>query len=991
MTIQDGYYTLVDSQWTKYEGNDTPEAPYFHYDSANHILTLNNVTIDPSNDGIGTFPSDGSTSPEIYISYSGGTFTIELIGENKIIDNPEANPRQWKRGPAIEVLCGETTITGGGSLTLSHYSATEGLLNVTLGSLIIDDVDITLRNYNSGKGIQVGSTISSINRGDCTIRNSVIDANYSDSSTKPSNIGIDIFQGGLDISDSTVNVRSNNDRAIYANDNLSISNSTVNAVSGKRGALVCGSILTIKNNSQVYASGGDKNEYSTVRGYDGINIEGSSLVAESSGKHAIETVIGSLQITNSEVTATTEASSSSVYAVYAKNKIAVNNSKLTASGTGCGAIYSKSGSLEITNNSDVEATTQSSYAAVEIYNSITVTASKLTANSKGKAITANNKTLEIKNGSEVEATSTGTAAAVYAKNGITVEGSKLTADSAGSNAINTNYGAISINSSEVEATTQSDNPALYGSNGITIDSSDLTAYSAEGNAIYSPKAIQILNNSDVTATNESTSNYPALASNYGITIYGSRVYAKSTSSAINANGGAIRITNNSEVTAISDAAVAVYAYDGDLEVSSSTVTANGAFALYSSNKATVTDSLVKATTTGKNTIYGSPVSITGSWFESYGGVVGTEATWTNSVNFRGNEGTVIGDYVLLKDNTITDGQTLKIPAETSFKVPSGLHFSNQGNIVLEGDFTKEDGAIIEPCANHVYNGGYVCLICGYIRCYDITATAGEGGSIEPSGTVAVMEGEDQTFVITPDNGYRVAEVLVDGEDVGAVTSYTFTDVKAAHTIEAIFERLTFNLPEIDSDEDEPDAEWENPFTDVSTSDWWYEAVEYVEDHGIMSGVSDTGFAPEAQLSRAMVVQILYNLQGNPAVSGQSDFSDVRGHWASEAIAWAERMGLVNGYEDYTFRPDNPVTRAELAQMLYTFADRKGFDVTASGDLSAFTDAADIPSWAEPALSWACGNGLITGYTDGSLQPSGYATRAQAATILMAFVKAFIET
>lgn len=233
MTIQDGYYTLVGSKWTKYTGDDIPEAPYFHYDSENHILTLNNVTIDPSNDGIGTFPSDGSTSPEIYISYSGGTFTIELIGENKIIDNPEANPRQWKRGPAIEVLCGETTITGGGSLTLSHYSATEGLLNVTLGSLIIDNVDITLRNYNSGKGIQVGSTISSINRGDCTIRNSVIDANYSDSSTNPSNVGIGIMKGSLDISDSTVNVRSTDNRAIYADDDLSISNSTVNAVSGK--------------------------------------------------------------------------------------------------------------------------------------------------------------------------------------------------------------------------------------------------------------------------------------------------------------------------------------------------------------------------------------------------------------------------------------------------------------------------------------------------------------------------------------------------------------------------------------------------------------------------------------------------------------------------------------------------------------------------------------------------------------------------------------
>lgn len=924
-------------------------------------------------------------------------------------------------------------------MTLSHYSATEGLLNVRLGSLIIDGVNITLRNYNSGKGIQVGS----INKGDCTIRNSVIDANYSDSSTNPSNVGIGIMKGSLDISNSTIEARSNNYWAIYANEDLSISNSTVNAVSGKRGALYCAEQLTITGNSNVYASGGSEND-GAVHGYDGITIENSSLDAKSSGQNAINTTSGSIQITNSKVTATTEASSSSVYAVYAKNKIAVNNSKLTASGTGCRAIYSKSGSIEITNNSEVEATTQSSYAAVDIYNSITVTASKLTANSKGKAITANNKTLEITNGSVVEATSTGSAAAVYAKtgitvegsdltansarnyaictdngsllitndsvkgstvvastsgqfeavyakNGITVKGSNLTADSADSNAINTNYGAISINDSEVEATTQSNYPALYGSSGITIDNSNLTAYSAEGNAIYSPKAIQILNNSDVTATNGSTSSSAALISNSDITIDGSRVYAKSTSSAINANGGAIRIKNNSDVTAISDAAVAVYAYNGDLEISTSTVTADGAFALYSYNKATViTDSLVKATTTGNNTIYGSAVSISGSWFESHGGAVGNSATWADSVNFKGNEGTVIGDYVLLKDITITDGQTLKIPAETSFKVPSGLHFSNQGNIVLDGDFTKEEGAIIEPCANHVYNGGYVCLICGHILCYDITATAGEGGSIDPTGTVTIAEGEDQTFVITPDNGYRVDEVLVDGEDVGAVTSYTFTNVQEAHSIEATFERLPFNLPEIDNGEDEPDVEWENPFTDVSSSDWWYDAVEYVEEHGIMSGVSDTDFAPNADLSRAMVVQILYNLEGTPAVSEESTFSDAKGHWAADAIAWAEQAGLVSGYEDNSFRPDAYVTRQELAQMLYNYAGFKGYDVTASGDLSAFTDGADVQDWAVPAMSWACGNELITGFTDGSLRPSGTATRAQAATILMAFETAFAE-
>lgn len=365
----------------------------------------------------------------------------------------------------------------------------------------------------------------------------------------------------------------------------------------------------------------------------------------------------------------------------------------------------------------------------------------------------------------------------------------------------------------------------------------------------------------------------------------------------------------------------------------------------------------------------------------------------DSVYFNNStNGTVKGNPVLGVDVTLSEGMTLTIPDGASITVSEGVDFINKGEIKFEGtgDFINHGTTTVDQCVNHVFGDGDVCKVCGYVRAYTITATAGGNGSISPSGSVDVTAGEDQTFEITPDNGYRVSDVLVDGSSAGAVTSYTFTDVQAAHTIEATFERLP-NVPIPDTGkDDEPVIEWTNPFTDVSVYDWWYEAVQFVGENGIMSGVSDTSFAPEAQLSRAMVVQILYNLEGKPAVSGVSDFSDAGGHWASDAIAWAERMGLVSGYEDYTFRPDSPVTRAEMAQMLYKFAERKGLDISASGDLSAFTDAAAVPAWAEPALSWACGHGLITGYTDGSLQPSGYATRAQAATILMAFVKAFIQ-
>ena len=177
---------------------------------------------------------------------------------------------------------------------------------------------------------------------------------------------------------------------------------------------------------------------------------------------------------------------------------------------------------------------------------------------------------------------------------------------------------------------------------------------------------------------------------------------------------------------------------------------------------------------------------------------------------------------------------------------------------------------------------------------------------------------------------------------------------------------------------------ELPFTDTAKGAWYQGAVEYVYRNGIMTGTSATTFEPNAPLSRAMVAQILYNLEGQPTVEGESTFADASGHWAVNAIAWAQQTGVVNGYEDNTFRPNRAVSREELAQMLYNYAKVKGYDLTASGDLTAFPDGSKVSSWAEAAMAWANGNELINGHDDGTLQPGGDSTRAQAASILMSF-------
>lgn len=192
-----------------------------------------------------------------------------------------------------------------------------------------------------------------------------------------------------------------------------------------------------------------------------------------------------------------------------------------------------------------------------------------------------------------------------------------------------------------------------------------------------------------------------------------------------------------------------------------------------------------------------------------------------------------------------------------------------------------------------------------------------------------------------------------------------------------------------TDPEEPEEDsW--PFMDVAEDAWYYEAVKYVYENDLMIGTADDTFAPNSTLSRAMVAQILYNLEGQPTADGESTFTDASGHWAANAIAWAQETGVVSGYENNTFRPNQAVTREELAQMLYNYAKYKGYDVTAKGDLAAFSDGSKVSSWAETAMAWANGNKLINGFEDKTLRPGGDSTRAQAASILMNFDLNLVE-
>ena len=178
-----------------------------------------------------------------------------------------------------------------------------------------------------------------------------------------------------------------------------------------------------------------------------------------------------------------------------------------------------------------------------------------------------------------------------------------------------------------------------------------------------------------------------------------------------------------------------------------------------------------------------------------------------------------------------------------------------------------------------------------------------------------------------------------------------------------------------------------PFYDVRPGDWFYDAVIWAYENGIMDGMDIGWFQPDGTVSRAMAVTVLYRMEGRPAVSGNSGFTDVvSGSWYDDAVTWASKNGIVLGVTEDTYRPNDPITREQLAAILYRYAGYKGYYRSASADLTGHADYAEISAYAVPALRWACGCGIIDGSAS-KLEPRSGATRAQLATMLMRFYKA----
>lgn len=246
-------------------------------------------------------------------------------------------------------------------------------------------------------------------------------------------------------------------------------------------------------------------------------------------------------------------------------------------------------------------------------------------------------------------------------------------------------------------------------------------------------------------------------------------------------------------------------------------------------------------------------------------------------------------------------------------------------------------------------------------------------AVEDGGTIEILQ--SGTYTISGNKSFKVKENGV---------QYTL-NAKAGYTLTMSEDGTYFVKPSIPGGHTPSEPGESNlPFTDVKESAWYYDAVKYVHEHHIMIGTSGTTFEPNTLLTRAQAVQILYNLEGQPTVTGNTTFTDVSGHWALDPISWAQKTGIVKGYEDNSFRPNRVVTREEFAEILYNYASYKGYDLTTQGDLSKFPDSGKIQDWAEAAMEWTNGSKLINGHDDGTVDPQGNTTRAQTASILMRF-------
>ena len=307
----------------------------------------------------------------------------------------------------------------------------------------------------------------------------------------------------------------------------------------------------------------------------------------------------------------------------------------------------------------------------------------------------------------------------------------------------------------------------------------------------------------------------------------------------------------------------------------------------------------------------------------------------------------------------TKAFTLKNPTK------SGYTFTGWSGTGLDGENNMTVTIPTGSTGNRIYTAHWRYNGSGHsYSYYTIKATAGAGGSISPSGNVSVREGRDQTFTITPDKGYAVANVKIDGKSIGAAKSYTFENVSRTHTIEVIFMKANGN----------PQT---GVFVDVATGSYYEDAVDWAVENGITKGTDDTHFSPDGICTRAQAVTFLWRAAGSPKPETRAmPFTDVPvGSYYYDAVLWAVENGITKGTSDTTFSPNMTCSRAQIVAFLW-----RSEKSPAAGTANPFADVKSDAYYADAVL-WAVKENITKGTTSTTFSPDADCTRAQIVTFL----------
>ena len=307
----------------------------------------------------------------------------------------------------------------------------------------------------------------------------------------------------------------------------------------------------------------------------------------------------------------------------------------------------------------------------------------------------------------------------------------------------------------------------------------------------------------------------------------------------------------------------------------------------------------------------------------------------------------------------TKAFTLKNPTK------SGYTFTGWSGTGLDGENNMTVTIPTGSTGNRIYTAHWRYNGSGHsYSYYTIKATAGAGGSISPSGNVSVREGRDRTFTITPDKGYAISNVKIDGKSIGAVKSYTFENVRRTHTIEVIFMKANGN----------PQT---GVFVDVATGSYYEDAVDWAVENGITKGTDDTHFSPDGICTRAQAVTFLWRAAGSPKPEPRAmPFTDVPvGSYYYDAVLWAVENGITKGTSDTTFSPNMTCTRAQIVAFLW-----RSEKSPAAGIANPFADVKSTAYYADAVL-WAVKENITKGTTSTTFSPNADCTRAQIVTFL----------